>query len=146
MLLRLAGNVYASSDAIGTMPRIDNIICNAERWRRHLRGQPRPITRTAFNDVWNNAGGDYFAGTNRTGIDGNISQDPQFVDAANNDYHLQDVSPCVNAGDPDFQPSPASSTSMATRDFLPGAWISAPRNTSIISGLCLTPGRISREW
>ena len=31
------------------------------------------------------------------GID-NINQDPLFVDALNNDYHLQENSPCINAG------------------------------------------------
>ncbi len=33
------------------------------------------------------------------GVDGNISTDPLFVDAANGDYRLQDVSPLVDAGD-----------------------------------------------
>jgi hypothetical protein len=32
------------------------------------------------------------------GIDGNIRQDPLFVDQANNDFHLQPVSPCIDAG------------------------------------------------
>ena len=31
---------------------------------------------------------------------GNISVNPLFVDAANNDYHLQAISPCVDAGGP----------------------------------------------
>ncbi|MHC4748988.1 MAG: right-handed parallel beta-helix repeat-containing protein, partial [Planctomycetota bacterium] len=35
---------------------------------------------------------------------GNISINPQFVDAANGDYHLHPDSPCINVGDPDFVP------------------------------------------
>jgi parallel beta-helix repeat protein len=31
---------------------------------------------------------------------GNITTDPNFVDAANDDYHLQRVSPCIDVGDP----------------------------------------------
>jgi len=37
---------------------------------------------------------------------GNIHCDPCFVDAANNDYHLRDVSPCIDAGDPCFSGDP----------------------------------------
>jgi hypothetical protein len=38
--------------------------------------------------------------------EGNIKEDPLFVDAANGDYHLQLDSPCINAGDPGFVPQP----------------------------------------
>jgi len=39
-------------------------------------------------------------GGNGTLIDSDcIYQDPQFVDAANGDYHLKDTSPCIDAGD-----------------------------------------------
>ncbi|MHC4622179.1 MAG: PKD domain-containing protein [Planctomycetota bacterium] len=38
--------------------------------------------------------------------EGNIREDPLFVDAANGDYHLQVDSPCINAGDPGFVPQP----------------------------------------
>ncbi len=32
---------------------------------------------------------------------GAIIEDPQFIDFDNNNYNLQDISPCINAGDPD---------------------------------------------
>jgi hypothetical protein len=34
--------------------------------------------------------------------DGNIDADPLFADADNDDYHLQWDSPCINAGDPNY--------------------------------------------
>jgi hypothetical protein len=33
---------------------------------------------------------------------GVIHSDPLFVDAQNDDYHIQSNSPCYNAGDPNF--------------------------------------------
>ena len=35
---------------------------------------------------------------------GNIDTDPLFVDPDNSDYHLQDDSPCIDTGDPAYQP------------------------------------------
>ncbi|MBN1435594.1 MAG: right-handed parallel beta-helix repeat-containing protein, partial [Sedimentisphaerales bacterium] len=61
----------------------------------------------SYNNVWNNWGGDYYYSMpDQTGINGNISVDPLFVDAGNYDYHLQMDSPCITAGDPDFVPWP----------------------------------------
>ena len=37
---------------------------------------------------------------------GNISEDPLFVDFGNNDYHLTENSPCIDAGDPNSSPDP----------------------------------------
>ncbi|RKY14799.1 MAG: hypothetical protein DRP82_03210 [Planctomycetota bacterium] len=37
-----------------------------------------------------------------------IYDDPQFVDAANGDYHLKDTSPCIDAGDNSLLPSGAN--------------------------------------
>lgn len=100
-----AGNVYSASDASGQCLVTDNIICSAPSGGGIYVDSQDDITQAAFNDVWNNTDGDYYAGTNRTGVDGNISQDPLFVDGANNDYRLRDVSPCINAGDPNVQPA-----------------------------------------
>jgi parallel beta-helix repeat protein len=58
-----------------------------------------------YNNVWNNAGGNYNGMSNPTGIDGNISDDPLFGPNSN-DYHLQETSPCINAGDPAFIAEP----------------------------------------
>ncbi len=102
---QVAGNVYAASDATGQSLITDNILANAAAGGGIYVDSQDNITHIAFNDIWNNTDGDYYAGTNRTGMNGNISQDPQFVNATNNDYRLQDVSPCINAGDPQFQPA-----------------------------------------
>ncbi|MBM4431327.1 MAG: hypothetical protein FJ026_13440, partial [Chloroflexi bacterium] len=54
-----------------------------------------------YNDVWNNHG-DY-SGCNVG--EGNISQDPWFVDGPSGDYHLQSGSPCIDAGTADGAPA-----------------------------------------
>ena len=51
----------------------------------------------SYNDVWNNASGDY-GGVCSAGT-GDISADPNYVDASGDDYHLELYSPCMNAGD-----------------------------------------------
>jgi hypothetical protein len=43
---------------------------------------------------------------NESAGNGNIGEDPLFVDANNGDYHLLPDSPCINAGDPDFVGGP----------------------------------------
>lgn len=54
----------------------------------------------SYNDVWNNGWANYIAQTDSVcepGI-GDISVDPIFLDAANDDYRLSDFSPCISAG------------------------------------------------
>jgi hypothetical protein len=53
-----------------------------------------------YNDVWDNAAGDYRDMDELTGVDGNISLDPAF--AGSLDFHLKTGSPCIDAGDPVF--------------------------------------------
>jgi parallel beta-helix repeat protein len=53
------------------------------------------------NDIFNPSGPAFNGGgivSNPAGTYGNISADPLFVDAANNDYHLQTGSPAIDAG------------------------------------------------
>lgn len=55
------------------------------------------------DDVWNNTIGDYGGDmTDRTGINGNISADPEFVDSLppDGDYRLQVTSPCRPGSSP----------------------------------------------
>jgi hypothetical protein len=79
--------------------------------------------RASFNDVWENAGGDY---KDCSSGEGAISADPLFADPAGGDFHLKSQagrwdpkaniwikdevqSPCIDAGDPeaDFTKEPA---------------------------------------
>lgn len=48
------------------------------------------------NNVWNNVMGNYSDMDDLTGENGNISEDPLFV--SEDDYHLQEGSPCIDAG------------------------------------------------
>lgn len=66
--------------------------------------------RIRYNNVWGNVH-NYWCDSldsefDLTGVQGNISNDPQFVDASNHDFRLFAGSPCLNAGDPDFVPEP----------------------------------------
>jgi parallel beta-helix repeat protein len=56
-----------------------------------------------FNNVWNNVAGNYGPDfPSQTGIQGNISIPPGFIDPDNFNYHLNYDSGCLNAGDPDY--------------------------------------------
>ncbi|MBN1184033.1 MAG: right-handed parallel beta-helix repeat-containing protein, partial [Bacteroidales bacterium] len=57
------------------------------------------------NNVWANENGNYYdaydgGSFELVGINGNISEDPSFID----DYHIGTDSPCYNAGNPDYAP------------------------------------------
>ena len=55
------------------------------------------------NNIWGNGGANYSALIgDQTGINGNISEDPNFAGA--DDYHLMPISSCVDAGDSSFLP------------------------------------------
>jgi len=55
------------------------------------------VSLSEYNDLWNNHDGSYQMITVTLGA-GNLAVDPQFVDVANSDYHLQADSPCIDAG------------------------------------------------
>ncbi len=64
-----------------------------------------PVIR--YNNVWGNGAGNYnpLIG-DQTGINGNISIKPNFVNPDSNDYALNYDSKCINAGDPNYLPEP----------------------------------------
>ena len=99
------GQVYAASDSTGQALVSGNILCAATSGGGAYIDSQDTLTQFSFNDLWNNTGGDYYGGPERTGLNGNLSQDPQFVDFADADYHLQETSPCINAGDPHWTPT-----------------------------------------
>jgi hypothetical protein len=110
----LGGNVYSASHTeYGQCIIVNNIICNAKSGGGiYSEGSGEDLI--AFNDVWNNLPGNYYkvdpitynlisdSAANRTGLDGNISQDPLFVD----NYHIAADSPCRDTGDPNYIPYP----------------------------------------
>ncbi len=90
--------------------RIENNIVTNSQDGGGLRGSYSDAEIVAYNDVWNNTGGNFSDGLpggigdttadyNRNGIPCdsffNIIRDPLFYDG----YHLDDESECVNAGD-----------------------------------------------
>ncbi len=111
----IGGNLYVVFDPqLGRSRICGNIICNAISGGGILwRGDMTPDL-FKYNNVWNNATGDYITmdamtgntqydgPNNRTGTMGNISTDPFFVNLLNRDYHLTFESPCIDAGDPDW--------------------------------------------
>jgi parallel beta-helix repeat protein len=82
----------------------NNIIAsNGTGWGILVMSTPYPTIK--YNNIWNNSKGT--TGPNipdQTGINGNISVDPNFVAPDANDYHLAAGSPCINAGDPNYTP------------------------------------------
>ncbi|MCP4258330.1 MAG: hypothetical protein GY774_12650 [Planctomycetes bacterium] len=109
----VASNVHVEGSGLGQLQIVNNIICDAKSGCGLFTVGTGEIV-IAFNDVWSNTGGNYgsmdlqtreltFDGaTDRTGTDGNISQDPLFAHSEAGDYHLLPDSPCISAGDPTF--------------------------------------------
>ncbi len=62
---------------------------------------PQGSISISYSDIQNGEAGII---TNNYGtvnwLEGNIESDPLFVDSGNGDYHLQSISPCIDAGDP----------------------------------------------
>jgi len=113
----LAGNYAAfggNAYVIGWSLIENNIICNARSGGGILFEGPIQQGSVAYNNVfdnsWDNAEGNYLIMVDletltvelddQTGLNGNISIDPVFVNPDANDYHLQASSPCKDAGDP----------------------------------------------
>jgi len=63
----------------------------------YVEGAPSLIIN--YNDVWNNTPDNYSGTANQTGINGNISDDPLFVNPGAGDYRLGTGSPCIDTGD-----------------------------------------------
>jgi parallel beta-helix repeat protein len=59
-----------------------------------------------FNNVWNNSTNYADTVGNILGQNGNVSIDPVFVGGEPFDYHLTPVSPCIDAGDPNYVSEP----------------------------------------
>ena len=108
-----AGNIYtASMSEFGQCVIVNNIICNAKSGGGIFSVGLREDL-IAFNDVWNNAPGNYLSqnpqtgeqiydgSADKTGLDGNISQDPLFFRGS---YNITADSPCYDAGDPNYAP------------------------------------------
>lgn len=82
----------------GPGPHIrNNIIALAERGIQISSG----FASIAHNDIWE-CNTPYAGLPDQTGINGNISENPRFVDE-NNHYHLLPSSPCIDAGDPNSE-------------------------------------------
>ena len=93
------GNILVVPDQ-GTFTIHHNIFANALRgggvfWDNYF---PQPGV-FSYNNVWGNHGGDYVWMPEFTGIDGNISADPQFEDVIDMDLRIKADSPCIDAGD-----------------------------------------------
>ena len=97
----LGAGIYASGDN-QQVTITNNIIVESDNqtalYCTNLRGALMPLV--SFNNVFAPQGASYGNQcTNQTGINGNISADPLFVDPTSQDYRLQSTSPSVDTGD-----------------------------------------------
>jgi len=86
-----------------------------------------PIT-IRYSNVWSGSGVDYQGNiSDQTGLNGNVSLDPKFADAAGGNYRLQYVSPMIDAADGTVAPA---------TDFMEAPRYDDPRtdNTGIPTG------------
>jgi hypothetical protein len=79
---------------------LNNVIVAAAGQTAVMCGNSDPNTPTfRTNDVFSSSGTLYGGNcTNQTGVNGNISADPLFLNAGGGDFHLQGGSPAIDAG------------------------------------------------
>ncbi len=110
---RLSNVTIADNDSQG----VYFILCRAELknciiWDNRVlgyvgeEGGASPVS-FSYTDI-SGAGG-RISGCNVTWNEGNIDEDPQFVDPANDNYLLAEDSPCIDAGDPNDEGDPDGS-------------------------------------
>ena len=81
----------------GTMTITNSIAYNSYRGIGSTGSFPSGVLDESYNCVYDNAAGNFF------GITADVTDiivDPLFVDNSANDYHLQALSPCIDAGTP----------------------------------------------
>ncbi len=116
----MAGNVYAVGQGEDDWNRcvvLNNIISNGKSgYGLFIAGGGTAEIEVAFNDIWGNLPADVYGVDPRTGEsspdgqinlagwNGNISEDPLFVDSTDDEYHLLLDSHCINSGDPHHVP------------------------------------------
>ncbi len=84
-------------------PEIENNIISGTRDGYAIAAGSLAEPTIRYNDVWNNELGNYGPNVeDLTGIEGNISLDPQFIDDSGPFLHVHYTSPCIHAGDPNF--------------------------------------------
>ena len=83
---------------------IENNIISSNNGGIYSENSTLPIIR--YNDVWQNNNNDYF---NFSPPQTDISVDPLFVDANSNDFSLNCLSECIDAGNPDSPYDPDGS-------------------------------------
>ncbi|MFH1740369.1 MAG: DUF1565 domain-containing protein [bacterium] len=104
---------YGSSPTLTNCTFYGNSAANGNALACDSHEQTHPSTVEMANcilwdggdEIWNNDGSTITISYSDIqggwpGI-GNINADPLFVDSDNGDYHLQNSSPCIDAGDPD---------------------------------------------
>jgi len=83
-------------------PTIKNNIFYENGYNIYCAYTTTPGTTSSYNDYYPAGSGCFIQG------EGDISENPLFVDWQNGDYHLQANSPCIDAGDPNSPLDPDS--------------------------------------
>ena len=101
------GNLYVIANISDTLELLisNNNITNAKTSGIYMSDPSPNISYFRHNNVWGNGTVDYETVTDQTGLNGNISVDPMYVNNQGGDYHLLADSLCISAGDPLYQSS-----------------------------------------
>lgn len=145
---RIINNTIADNDRggielayFGDVSIKNNIITGNHSYGIYVDSGKIPSIK--YNDVWQNSLGNYGGiCPDKTGTEGNISVDPNFVLAGVN-YHLQPNSPCIDTGDPtdDFSREPQPNGGRINM----GAYGNTPEATSKIDTTAPTTPVVTDE-